>query len=83
VFSLMLAESCLISLAGGILGTAACVAFLLWKPMSLSAEGVSIDFVASPGLVASGLLLSLVVGFVAGAIPAWQAGRAEIVASLR
>jgi ABC-type antimicrobial peptide transport system permease subunit len=79
----MLAESCLISLAGGILGTAACVAFLLWKPMSLSAEGVSIDFVASPGLVASGLLLSLMVGFVAGAIPAWQAGRAEIVNSLR
>ena len=27
--------------------------------------------------------LSLVVGFVAGAVPAWQAGRAEIVSSLR
>ena len=47
--SLMLTESCLISLAGGVLGTVACVAFLLWKPMSLSTEGVSIDFVASPG----------------------------------
>jgi putative ABC transport system permease protein len=83
VFSLMLAESCFISLAGGILGTAACVAFLSWMPMSLSTEGVSIDFVASPGLVAWGLALSLVVGFVAGAVPAWQAGRAEIVTSLR
>jgi putative ABC transport system permease protein len=83
VFSLMLTESCLISLAGGILGTAGCVAFLLWRPMSLSAEGVSIDFVASPGLVAWGLVLSLAVGFVAGAVPAWQAGRAEIVTSLR
>ena len=83
VFSLMLTESCLISLAGGILGTAACVAFLLWQPMSLSAEGVSIDFVPTSGLVASGLALSLVVGFVAGAVPAWQAGRSEIVTSLR
>lgn len=83
VFSLMLTESCLISLAGGILGTAACVAFLLWQPMSLSTEGVSIDFVATPMLVVSGLVLSLVVGFLAGAIPAWQAGRAEIVNSLR
>jgi len=83
VFSLMLAESCLISLAGGLLGTAACVGFLEWRPMSLSTEGVSIDFVASGTLVVAGLVLSLVVGFVAGAVPAWQAGRAEIVSSLR
>lgn len=83
VFVLMLAESCLISLVGGILGTVACVAFLTWRPMSLSTEGVSIDFVASPVLVFSGFVLSLVVGFVAGAVPAWQAGRAEIVSSLR
>jgi putative ABC transport system permease protein len=83
IFSLMLAESCLISLIGGIVGTVSCVGFLLWKPLSLSTEGVSIDFTASPGLVASGLTLSLVVGFVAGAVPAWQAGRAEIVSSLR
>jgi putative ABC transport system permease protein len=83
VVSLMLAESCLISLAGGVLGTAACVAFLLWRPMTLSTEGVSIDFVVSPLLVAWGLGLSVAVGLVAGAVPAWQAGRAEIVASLR
>lgn len=83
VVSLMLAESCLISLAGGVLGTVACVAFLLWKPMSLSTEGVSIDFAADPALLFWGLGLSLAVGFVAGLIPAWQAGRAEIVTSLR
>lgn len=83
IVSLMLSESCLISLAGGVLGTIACVAFLLWKPMSLSTEGVSIDFAASPALFAWGLGLSLVVGLVAGLIPAWQAGRAEIVSSLR
>ena len=59
------------------------MAFLVWQPMSLSTEGVSIDFVASPALVVWGLGLSLVVGFVAGAVPAWQAGRAEIVSSLR
>lgn len=83
IVSLMLAESCFISLAGGILGTIACIVFLLWQPMSLSTEGASIDFVASPGLVIWGLGLSIVVGLVAGAVPAWQAGRAEIVTSLR
>jgi ABC-type antimicrobial peptide transport system permease subunit len=51
--------------------------------MTLSTEGVSIDFVVSPLLVAWGLGLSVVVGLVAGAVPAWQAGRAEIVSSLR
>ena len=35
------------------------------------------------GLALWGLGLSLVVGLVAGAVPAWQAGRAEIVSSLR
>ena len=80
---LMLTESCLISFVGGVLGSVACIAFLMWKPMSLSTEGVTIDFLASPLLVVWGLGLSLVVGLAAGVIPAWQAGRAEIVNSLR
>jgi putative ABC transport system permease protein len=83
IFALMLAESCLISLAGGVVGTAACLAWLAWRPQSLSAEGVSIDFVASPALAGWGLGLAVLVGLVAGAVPAWQAGRREIVASLR
>jgi putative ABC transport system permease protein len=83
IVSLMITESCLISVVGGVLGTIACVAYLIWKPVSLSTEGVSIDFLASPVLVLWGLGLSLFVGLVAGAVPAWQAGRAEIVSSLR
>jgi putative ABC transport system permease protein len=83
IVSLMLTESCLISFVGGVLGSVACIAFLMWKPMSLSTEGVTIDFLASPMLVVWGLGLSLVVGLAAGAIPAWQAGRAQIVNSLR
>ena len=33
--------------AMSVLGTVGCVAFLLWQPLSLSTEGVSIDFEAS------------------------------------
>ncbi len=83
IFGLMLAESLLISLAGGIVGTAGCLAWLTMYPLSLSTEGVSIDFLASPALAGWGLGLAAVVGLVAGAVPAWQAGRAEIVRSLR
>ena len=83
IFALMLTESLLISLAGGVIGTAGCVAWLMAYPLSLSTEGVSIDFLASPALAAWGLGLAALVGLVAGAVPAWQAGRAEIVQSLR
>lgn len=83
IFRLMLTESLVISLAGGAIGTAGCVAWLLSQPLSLSTEGVSIDFVASPMLAAWGMGLAAFVGVVAGAVPAWQAGRAEIVQSLR
>ncbi|HQR08625.1 MAG TPA: ABC transporter permease [Gemmatales bacterium] len=80
---LMLTESTLISLIGGILGTLACVAWLTWQPLSISTEGVSVDFIASPQLLVWGLGLSALIGLVAGLVPAWQAGRAEIVNSLR
>ena len=79
----MLAESCLIAFVGGVVGIAGCVVWLTWQPLAISAEGVSVDFVASPTLAAWGLGLSLAVGLIAGVVPAWQAGRAEIVASLR
>jgi putative ABC transport system permease protein len=83
IFGLMLSESLLISLIGGAIGIIGCFAWLSSRAVTVSTEGVSIDFLATPGLAASGLGLSLLVGLVAGIVPAWQAGRAEIVASLR
>lgn len=83
IVGLMLAESLVISCAGGILGVAACFALLHWQPLSLATEGISVDILATPAIAVSGLALSLAVGIVAGIAPAWQAGRAEIVKSLR
>jgi len=83
IVGLMLGESCLISLAGGVLGVAACVAWLTWRPLAVSAEGVSLDFTVTPALAARGIGLALLVGLSAGLVPAWQAGRASIPSSLR
>jgi putative ABC transport system permease protein len=83
IVSLMLTESTLISFIGGLIGILGCTAWLYWHPLSLATEGAAIDFVATPMLIAQGLGLAALVGLAAGAVPAIQAGRANIVASLR
>jgi len=83
IFGLMLSESLLVSVLGGVLGIGGCLLWLWWKPMTLGNEGVSIDFLASPALAAWGLGLSTLVGVAAGLVPGWQAARADIVSSLR
>jgi putative ABC transport system permease protein len=83
IFGLVLTESLLVSLAGGLLGVGLAVGFLAFSGLSVGTEGVSIAFLPSWSLLTTGLLVSAGVGLVAGAVPAWQAGRAEIVASLR
>ncbi len=83
IFGLMLSESVLISVTGGILGVAGSLVWLHFQPLTLGTEGVSVDFLASPALAAWGLGLATGIGVLAGLVPAWQAGRANIAASLR
>ncbi len=83
IFRLVLVESLLQSLAGGVLGIGLGLAVLAWGRFAVGAEGVTITFKPSLDLAASGAIISLVVGILAGIAPAWQAARAEIVAALR
>lgn len=83
VFGLVVAESVATSLAGGILGVTGAMAALWASGLSIGAEAVTIAFVPSVALVASGLLTSLLSGVVAGVAPAWQAATAPIVPALR
>jgi putative ABC transport system permease protein len=83
IFRLVLAESVIVGLAGGVLGVAAAMIALWWGGLAVGTEGVSIAFTPTPWLALSGLFVSLVVGAAAGLVPAIQAARAEIVASLR
>jgi putative ABC transport system permease protein len=83
IFGLVLAESLLVGLAGGVLGIGSALVALAWSGLAVGTEGVSIAFAPSPGLAATGLGVALAVGAGAGLVPAWQAARAEIVASLR
>jgi putative ABC transport system permease protein len=83
IFGLVLTESLLVSLAGGLVGVVPALAVLEWGRLAVGTEGVTIAFLPSFSLALTGLGVSLGVGMLAGLVPAGQAARAAIVTSLR
>lgn len=83
VFGLVMTESILLSLAGGIVGVGLATLILELSSLSVGAEAVTIAFTPSVRLAALGLLVSIVAGTVAGVAPALHAARTEIVPALR
>jgi putative ABC transport system permease protein len=83
IFSFVLMESILLSLAGGILGVGLALLTLHFSSLSLGAEAVAITFTPSLSLAIVGLMVSVLVGVVAGLVPAAHAASIEIVPALR
>jgi putative ABC transport system permease protein len=83
IFTLVIAESVIQSLAGGLLGLAAAVIVLATAGLAVGTEGVLIGFAPSVGVVLTGLAVTACVGVAAGVPSAWQAARADIVTALR
>jgi putative ABC transport system permease protein len=83
VFQLVVSESTLLSLAGGIAGVAAAMLVLQLSHLSVGAEAVAIAFRPSWSLAATGLVVAAFVGILAGVAPGWHAARTNIVAALR
>jgi putative ABC transport system permease protein len=80
---LVLAEGMLLGLAGGAAGAIAAHVFVARGRFSLSMEGLNVEIAADPSIIVTGLLLSIVLGVLAGVVPAWQASRREIAACFR
>ena len=83
VFTLVLAESAFLSVAGGTLGVGTALVVLKLSSLSVGAEAVTVAFIPSLHLAWVGMLLACVTGICAGIIPASYASRAEIVPALR
>ena len=83
VFALVMMESLLLSVAGGVLGVSAATLTLKLSKLSIGAEAVTIAFTPSVNLAATGLLVAALAGLLAGIAPAWHAARIEIVPALR
>lgn len=80
---LILLESTLLAVGGGLIGSVLALAALRWGHFSLSVEGTSIPIDSDLGVIGWGLLCSVLLGAFAGAWPAWQASRREIVECFR
>ncbi len=83
IFRLVISESMLVCLLGGLAGTGLALAVLAWGRLTFGAEGVIIAFQPTARMALLGLLVSLLVGTLAGAGPALQAARTDIVSALR
>src|SRR3990172_5225194 len=83
VFQLVVSESTLLSVAGGVVGVCGAMIVLAMSHLSVGAEAVTIAFQPSWTLAMTGVLVSAVVGVLAGLAPGWQASRTEIVPALR
>ena len=80
---LIVAEGLVLSVTGGLIGAAAAMVFLSRAALAFSVDGFSIAVNASPGVLLGGVLIAATVGVLAGLVPAWQAGRREIVTCFR
>ena len=83
VFHLVMTESVLLSVAGGIIGVGAAMLMLKISSLSVGAEAVTIAFTPSVRLAITGLIVSIITGTVAGITPAFHAARTKIVPALR
>jgi putative ABC transport system permease protein len=83
VFQLVLSESVLLSITGGLVGVSAAMLVLSVSRLSIGAEAVTIAFQPTWPLAITGLGVSAIVGVLAGLGPGWHAARAEIVPALR
>lgn len=80
---LVLAESTILCLTGGLLGTLAATGALAVGGFAIGAEGATIAFRPSLSLLISGVAVSLIVGIAAGIAPAIQAATVPVVSALQ
>ncbi|MBY0587210.1 ABC transporter permease [bacterium] len=78
----VIAESLMICLVGGTIGMLIALTALAWGGFAIGAEGATIAFEPSWSLAVSGLAVSLLVGLLAGLVPALKVATADLVPSL-
>lgn len=86
VVASVLVEAMLLALAGGLIGSL--LAFVFFNGMTVSTLGGSFtqlvfQFRVTPGLVTTGAIIALAIGFIGGLLPAIRAARLPVTTALR
>lgn len=81
--ALVIAEALVLSGLGALLGVGGAYALLASTHLAIGTEGVTVAFASTPMVALRGVGVALVVGVVAGLLPALQSARLPIVRSLR
>jgi len=79
---IVLLEGLMLGLTGGAVGVFGSLGFFHFKSITLGNEGVTLALAPTAAVLVSGLLLSLVLGFLASLYPAWKATSRPLVQSL-
>jgi putative ABC transport system permease protein len=80
---MVICEGLSLSLAGGVLGTSAAWSLMAAGRFSLSVEGLSIPIMAGPQLIFVGIVISSILGIMAGLVPGLQVARRDIASCFR
>lgn len=83
IAKLIIAEGVLMGLCGGVIGLLAGMLVSRWGVFSFTVEGFSVHLHAGASSIAVGLVVSALIGVVAGLFPAWKASRQETAACFR
>jgi putative ABC transport system permease protein len=83
VRALSIAEGALLGLIGGIVGVAAATPALAFAHKILTLLGFAFPLPMRPAIAALTIAAAAAIGSLASAIPAWQAGRLDVVSALR
>jgi putative ABC transport system permease protein len=80
---LIVAEGVFVSLAGALVGCGASLVVLAWGGFAMTVESHSVPIAGEPAIFVWGVLIATGLGVLAGAVPAWQASRRDIVSCFR
>ncbi len=80
---MIMLEALLLGAGGGVIGAAAAHAAIRLAKLNFTMEGVSIEVTSDMRVTLVGVALAAALGILAGAAPAWMAGRREISQGFR
>jgi putative ABC transport system permease protein len=82
IAALVSIEGIILGLTGGLVGVLSCNLFFHYKSFTLGNEGLTLALESSPTVLLNGLVVALLMGFLASVFPAWKATSRPLVESL-